>query len=499
MRHTHSTHVAGHLELKHTGYWYIVVRTKQEFTTINTWTKDRAEAGRKLEAFLADIRRKKEEACAAIPLAKVWDQYERSPNAYRHDEGVKLKKRSAWLYVAEWMRDNHPEVDDASKITVSIANEYMNHYRKANTAGTCNNKLKFFTGMFNALQRDGVVATNPWLAVKRYPKDNHTRRELTAGEVGRILSVAATMGGEWHSLIMVGLYTGLRLGDCCMLDWKDIDLAHMIVQVIPRKTKKYACGQPVTIPIHPQLLGVLERIPLDSRRGFVLGDMADLYQRHRSLLTNRISEMFTAAGIETSIMIEGRTRPTPYATFHSLRHSFVSFATNSGVPLPVVQSIVGHHSSAMTRHYYHANEEALRKAVDAVPDFEESSRPLQPVVKRGRGRPRKNSVVAAALPPAPARQTPSHAPQTAAVPPAPPHVPQTPRPAPHAAPQPPLRATPPCGGFPPKGATDAAVKPSQQGGRSLVERMKEAMTLFKEGMITEDEFSALRRQILSTA
>lgn len=492
MRQTHSTRPAGHLELKHTGYWYIIVRTKHEFRSINTQTKDRAEAEMKLEAFLSGIRRQKEDACAAIPLAKVWSQYERSPNAYRHDEQAKHKKRSAWLYVAEWMRDNHPEVDEASKITVAIANEYMNHYRESNTAGTCNNKLKFFTGMFNALQRDGVVETNPWLSVKRYPKDNHTRRELTAGEVGRILSVAATMGGEWHSLIMVGLYTGLRLGDCCMLDWKDIDLAHMIVQVIPRKTKKYACGQPVTIPIHPQLLGVLERIPLDGRRGFVLGEMADLYQRHRSLLTNRISEMFTAAGIETSIMIEGRTRPTPYATFHSLRHSFVSFATNSGVPLPVVQSIVGHHSSAMTRHYYHANEEALRKAVDAVPDFEETSRPLQPVVKRGRGRPRKNSTAAASVPPVPA-------PQAASVPPAPPLVPQTPRPAPQTPPQPPTLATVPCGGVPPKGAQEPAGKPAQRGTRSLVERMKEAMTLFKEGMITEDEFSALRRQILSTA
>jgi hypothetical protein len=33
----------------------------------------------------------------------------------------------------------------------------------------------------------------------------------------------------------------------------------------------------------------------------------------------------------------------------------------------VVQSIVGHCSTAMTRHYYHENEEALRRAVDAIP------------------------------------------------------------------------------------------------------------------------------------
>ena len=133
-------------------------------------------------------------------------------------------------------------------------------------------------------------------------------------------------------------------------------------------------------------------------------------------------------------MVEGRAWPTPYATFHSLRHSFVSFATNSGVPLPVVQSIVGHHSSAMTRHYYHANEEALRRAVDAVPDFEE---------KLGG----------------------NVAPQAAA----------------------------------PKPVPAAAAQGAQRPTRSLVERMKEASELYREGMITEDEFNALRRQILATA
>ncbi|MBQ8126514.1 MAG: SHOCT domain-containing protein, partial [Kiritimatiellae bacterium] len=32
-------------------------------------------------------------------------------------------------------------------------------------------------------------------------------------------------------------------------------------------------------------------------------------------------------------------------------------------------SIVGHSSTAMTRHYYHANESALRQAVNAIPSF----------------------------------------------------------------------------------------------------------------------------------
>ena len=65
--------------------------------------------------------------------------------------------------------------------------------------------------------------------------------------------------------------------------------------------------------------------------------------------------------------MEGRSRRSVLASFHSLRHTFVSLSANAGVPLPVVQSIVGHCSTAMTRHYYHENEAVLRKAVEAIP------------------------------------------------------------------------------------------------------------------------------------
>lgn len=65
--------------------------------------------------------------------------------------------------------------------------------------------------------------------------------------------------------------------------------------------------------------------------------------------------------------MEGRSRKSVVASFHSLRHTFVSISANAGVPLPVVQSIVGHCSTAMTQHYYHESENALRQTVEAIP------------------------------------------------------------------------------------------------------------------------------------
>ena len=87
-------------------------------------------------------------------------------------------------------------------------------------------------------------------------------------------------------------------------------------------------------------------------------------------ISQGIAKIFNAANIVTSIQLEGRRSKTPEATFHSLRHTFVSLAANAGVPLHIVQSIVGHESTAMTRHYYHENVDSLRMAVHALPVLE---------------------------------------------------------------------------------------------------------------------------------
>jgi hypothetical protein len=115
----------------------------------------------------------------------------------------------------------------------------------------------------------------------------------------------------------------------------------------------------------------LNEIPKSERGDFVLPELADFYKNSKWRVSRGLELIFKAAHIETSIRIEGRRTRTPEATFHSLRHTFVSLAANAGVPLPVVASIVGHSSTAMTRHYYHENEEMLRQAVAAIPSLDD--------------------------------------------------------------------------------------------------------------------------------
>ena len=194
-------------------------------------------------------------------------------------------------------------------------------------------------------------------------------------ELRRLLAAA---NGEWHKLLLVGIYTGLRLGDCCRLDWSQVNLAEGVIQVVPKKTRRHH-QRLVTIPIHQALgealMGGEVKVKGEGEQrncslsGPVLPTVAAMYEESRGRVAGMLARIFKAANITMSVKVEGRKHLTPEATFHSLRHTFVSFAANAGVPLHIVQSIVGHESTAMTRHYYHENLAALRQAVKAIPSL----------------------------------------------------------------------------------------------------------------------------------
>lgn len=54
--------------------------------------------------------------------------------------------------------------------------------------------------------------------------------------------------------------------------------------------------------------------------------------------------------------------------FHDLRHSFITHMVERGVPIGLVQAIVGHISAKMLRHYTHVTSGASRRAVELFND-----------------------------------------------------------------------------------------------------------------------------------
>jgi hypothetical protein len=95
-----------------------------------------------------------------------------------------------------------------------------------------------------------------------------------------------------------------------------------------------------------------------------------MYEKNSSGISYRVKTFLESLGITTTKLGRGRGRATSVKDVHSLRHTFAYLAGCYQIPLPVVQSILGHMSPEMTKHYQaHADREAKEKYLSKLPDF----------------------------------------------------------------------------------------------------------------------------------
>ena len=258
---------------------------------------------------------------------------------------------------------------------------------------TFNKHINLLHLAFRVLKKQARQTINPWEDIPRKRLATQSRRELTVDELRKVCGTAT---GEMRLLLALGIYSGLRLGDCATLRWCEIDIHRRIIRRIPNKVARRN-NTPVLIPIHTALYAMLTAIPDAERNEYVLPETAAAYITRSDNVTDPVQSHFVACGISVhrpgTGKIEDPAGGKPVETgkravvevgFHSLRHSFVSLCREANAPLSVVEAIVGHSTPAMTRHYTHTSEAAASKAVAALPDItglaaEKPSQPETPV------------------------------------------------------------------------------------------------------------------------
>ena len=351
----------------------------------STGTGNKREAETKLKEFVAPFRVKGEKAILenisvrlqgvqgeidkaeaqkpALSISAAWEAYEKAPNRPDSGERTLAGYEGQFGTFEKWINIHHPAITELRHVTQAVADEFIGYIGSTRSANTYNKYKTFFGCMWEVLKEVGRLAINPWTNIRRKVDVGHSRRELTVEELHRVVGSAT---GEMRTLFAIGIYTGLRLGDCALLEWGQVDLARGFISVIPRKTARHAHGKPTIIPINPALSRVL--LECESRKGYVLPQTAELYKRRSDGVTYRIQKHFHDCGIMTVAEKTSGMYNRVEVGFHSLRHTFVSLSANAGVPLAFVQAIVGHTNPAMTVHYFHKDENALKSATAAIPD-----------------------------------------------------------------------------------------------------------------------------------
>lgn len=244
--------------------------------------------------------------------------------------------------------------------------------RKRLAPATCRLYLQRLSTALNEAVKWGYIDRNPARGVKLPPRDGPEKEILTEEEVERFC--AAARKSRYYALLLLGVATGMRVGEILALRWRDLDLNAGIVRVgrtlslgeyVPPKSRagrRQILLDAVTLAALREHRRQQEQ--LAARRGgrlhgeglvFVTRTGRPLTRVHVNYALRRIVKR---AGIDKKI------------TFHGLRHTHATYLLQRGIPVRDVAARLGHADPAMTlRTYAHATTEGQRRAAKAIEDL----------------------------------------------------------------------------------------------------------------------------------
>ncbi|MFT3764756.1 MAG: tyrosine-type recombinase/integrase [Minicystis sp.] len=159
--------------------------------------------------------------------------------------------------------------------------------------------------------------------------------------------------GAWAAMILTGLRAGLRQSELLELRWDDVDLANGVMHIRRAiydgviDTPKG--GRSRDVPMSAELVGALRLLP--SR---FAGQLVWPGEGGVNLTKGQCKWPLWRACKRAGLRLVG---------WHVLRHTFASHLVMKGVPLKVVQELLGHTDIATTMRYAHLAPGISRDAV----------------------------------------------------------------------------------------------------------------------------------------
>ena len=196
----------------------------------------------------------------------------------------------------------------------------------------------------------------------------------------------AIKGHKYENMFLVALFTGIREGEVCGLQWECVDfdngtiLIDKQLQSLREKVRgsreKYALiptknGKERTITAAPFVMSLLWKTKRaqDANRK----DFGSDFQENGLVFTDEIGNRVTPQALYRAFKLVVTELGMKDVRFHDLRHSYAVVSLKSGDDVKTVQENLGHATSAFTLDTYgHVTEKMKKDSADRMQTFIES-------------------------------------------------------------------------------------------------------------------------------
>jgi len=296
-----------------------------------------------------------------------------------YDEyGYRLRK-----YIRPFFRDKFIgdiSQEEMQRFILTLKNEKT---KKTLSAGTIHGIVSVISEFYDYCVMKKIVYTNPCSQIV-LPKKRQKKVKVFSNRERRM--ILEQLQDETHSksyLVIVALYTGMRLGELCSLKWECLDMENKVISIKTSKRRlksdsfrvhqkeefmnfkgkktKEVVTLPKTddsereIPITSYLFPIFKELKL-SKSEYVFPKTNGKHYDNRS-----IQKYF--GRFVSGLGIKGKS-------FHTLRHTFATMAIESKMDIKTLSVILGHSNVNTTLNLYvHPNENYIRESMETLSLF----------------------------------------------------------------------------------------------------------------------------------
>ena len=229
-------------------------------------------------------------------------------------------------------------------------------YEKKLSRRTVSRKISSLRSFYKFLEREDVVAANPFLRLVQPKAPAYVPSFLYEEELEKLFEASDldTPLGQRDQAILECLYgTGMRVSECAGITIDDVDLSigTVLVRGKGRKERYVPFGSFMEKAFRRYLQDgrerLLEKSKEETGKLFLNSRGKPITERGIRLILNKLVEQSA---------VHMHLHP------HKLRHTFATHMLNEGADLRAVQELLGHEHLSSTQIYTHVSIERLRAA-----------------------------------------------------------------------------------------------------------------------------------------